>query len=161
MATMTTNSGDRAREKAPGDVLALLRDQAALYARLESIAERQRTLVTRDDTTPLLVLLADRQRLSRTLSDVGRQLAPIRGEWSTYREQLDAAQQQEADRLVEEIADRLKRVIEGDERDARLLSARREMTSRALRTMHAGTPVRTAYLARAATGDAPQLDEAS
>ncbi len=158
---MTTCNGGHPAGNAPDDVLALLRDQAALYARLESIAERQRTLVTREDTTPLLVLLADRQRLSKTLSDVGRQLAPIRRDWSAYRRRLDVAQRQEADRLVEEIANRLRRVIDSDERDARVLSARREMTSRALRTMHAGTPVRTAYMPQTATSDSSHLDEES
>lgn len=158
---MTTDQGGRPADHAPEGVLALLRDQAALYARLESIVERQRTLVTRDDTTPLLVLLADRQRLSRTLSDVGRQLAPVRHDWAAYRRRLDAAQRQEADRLVEETANRLRRVIESDERDARVLSARRDITSHALRTMQAGTPVRTAYMPRTTASDLPHLDEES
>jgi hypothetical protein len=62
----------------PRNILELLRVQARLYARLESFAIRQRTLVTGDDVGPLLSLLADRQRLSEQMAHLGEALKPIR-----------------------------------------------------------------------------------
>jgi len=50
------------------EVLGLLRQQAALYERLENFAQRQRFLVAEDDPSPLIALLADRQRLSAELA---------------------------------------------------------------------------------------------
>ncbi len=46
---------------APERLLNLLREQTALYAQLESLAGQQRTLISADDTGPLLSILARRR----------------------------------------------------------------------------------------------------
>ena len=69
----------------PEDILGLLREQSALYARLESFAARQRSLVRADDTAPLLTLLADRQKLSVELTRLATRLAPVRRGWWSER----------------------------------------------------------------------------
>ena len=129
----------------PNRVLNLLREQSALYARLESFAGRQRALITGDDPARLLLLLADRQRLSSELARIATTLGPVRREWSTYRARLTAAQRQEADQLLSDATVRLRRIIEGDERDARILSVRKEAAAQTLRAVHSTGKAIMAY----------------
>lgn len=146
----------------PGAVMVLLREQALLYGRLESYARRQRSLVTGSDTEPLLSLLAERQKLAVELGRVAERLAPIRRTWATFRGRLSPAQRAEADRLVEETTLQLQRVIESDERDARLLEARKQMTADALRSARRTGDALSAYRAPERRGrQTRRLDEAS
>ena len=143
---MTTATDTRTgTPDAPDDILGLLRQQAGLYARLESCAARQRSLVTGDDVGPLLALLGDRQRLSEQMTRLGERLAPVRRNWSRHRQELAPADQAEAERLLKETQARLQRVIEGDERDARVLSVRKEAVARTLRATHTTTQAISAY----------------
>lgn len=129
---MTSATATSVVSSEPGDVLDMLRRQGALYATLEGLAERQRVLVSREDVTPLLSLLADRQRLSQELMEVGKRLAPIRKRWVEHRQRLAPAEQQEADQLLRSSSDRLSRIIESDEHDARVLSGRKQSVGEAL-----------------------------
>jgi hypothetical protein len=130
-----------------GAVLTLLSEQASLYERLESLAERQRTLVSDDDVSPLFELLADRQRLSEQLLRIGGCLGPVRREWSSFRSRLTTMEQAEADRLWNEAGNRLRRVMESDERDTRVLSGRRQAVAAALGTSQATGQAMSAYRA--------------
>lgn len=134
------------------DALSLLRLQASLYAQLELLASRQRNLVRREDTGPLLSILADRRRLSAELLDVSTRLAPIRANWRGFRKGLAPNQQAEADRLVEEAESRLRRVIDGDEHDARLLAARRACVAERLSEARTQRDAFHAYLTPAVGG---------
>ena len=137
-------------------VLDLLREQASLYAKLESMATRQRSLVTEDDVGPLLGLLADRQRLSDQLTKLSTRLTPVRREWETYRRCLSPTQQDEADRLLSDAGGRLRRIIESDEQDARVLSGRKQAVATALQATHSTSQALQAY--RTPTGRSDRLD---
>lgn len=113
--------------------LPLLRAQAALFGRLESLAARQRELVTSDEAEALLVVLNDRQALAAELAGVVRRFEPMRRDWRTVRSRLSDVDRAEADGLLTGIRDQLRRVMDGDERDVRLLSARKVMTAAGLR----------------------------
>lgn len=142
-------------------VLGLLRRQAILSARLEQFAGQQRSLVRTDRSGPLLSLLADRQRLSATLAELAAQLAPFRRAWSAVRAGLDDRGRAEADELIEEAGSRLKRVIEGDEQDARLLAVKKRRAADELsETCHAVAAVRAYAGSRRGAGGV-RLDEAS
>ncbi len=141
---------------APEEVLLLLKEQASLYVKLESLSVRQRLLVTGDDVNPLLTLLADRQRLSERLVRIATRLASVRREWSTYRERLTPPQRAEAERLLSEGGRRLQRVIECDEQDARVLSGRKEAAASDLRTTHSTSRAISAY--REPIGYSARLD---
>ena len=104
--------------------------------------------MTEDDTRPLLALLADRQKLSTELTRIAGRLAPVRRDWAAFRDSLSPPQKTEADGLVEEAAQRLRRLIESDERDARLLSIRKRVTGDALRATHATGQAMSAYRMR-------------
>jgi len=143
------------------DVMRLLREQASLYARLEHFALRQRRLVRDEDSGPLLSLLADRQRLSAELTQVARRLAPVRAEWPTYREGLSESQRAEAEGLLRDASTSLRRVIEGDEQDARLLAIRKQTVSQELRATHAVGGAISAYGAKATAAGSRRLDEST
>lgn len=121
---VATAIANEAIEK-PEEILGLLREQSALYARLESFAARQRSLVRADDTALLLSLLADRQRLAVELTRLATRLAPVRRGWSAFRERFSSTQRTEADGLISDVTQRLRRVIESDEKDARVLYVRK------------------------------------
>ena len=144
-------------------VLGMLRTQALMYARLESFARQQRRLVSAEDAAPLLAVLADRQRLAAELAPLGAALTPIRRHWELYRGGLTAPEREEADRLVAETAACLQRVIESDEHDARLLSARRTLTMRELQSTRTGGSAMAAYrpVAEAEMARRGRLDEAT
>lgn len=140
----------------PEDVLNLLRRQRTLYTELESLASRQRALITGGDPNPLLVVLADRQKLSVQLTRLSHRLEPVRAAWERYRSQFDTVQRKEAESLLGEITNRLQRVIDRDEEDARLLSARKQGAAEALRASHSMSQAIAAY--SSAGGSRGRLD---
>lgn len=129
------------------EVLCLLREQAALYGRLETYSSRQRKLVVEDDVGPLLSLLANRQKLSQELTSVAGRLAPIRHEWSNVRNRMTPAQQTEAETLLDQAGSRLRQVIADDERDARVLAGRKQAVSASIQSAHASSQAMSAYQA--------------
>jgi len=143
----------------PDSVLDLLREQRLLFARLESVAAAQRSLIVGDDAGSLLALLADRQKLSVELGRVSRDLEPMRRGWEQFRQRLSSEDRVEAESLIEETRLRMRSLLERDEQDARLLSARKEATATELRTTHAGAAAMAAY--RSPTVAARRLDRSS
>lgn len=118
--------------RTPAETVSLIRAQDALYRELESLATRQRFLVSAEDTGSLFAVLADRQRLAEKLTEIAGRLEPIRRNWAHYRQQLSPPQLAEAETLLTETTTRLQRVIERDEHDARILSARKQAVAKAL-----------------------------
>lgn len=143
------------------DVLELLREQASLYARLEQFAASQRKLVRDEDPAPLLALLADRQRLSAELTGIANRLTAARESWNEFRQRLAPAQRKEADDLVRGASDSLRRVIESDEQDARLLAIRKQRVQHDLRETRTTSQAIAAYGSRAAGTDARRLDHST
>ena len=137
-------------------VLRLLREQASLYGRLESLASRQRSLVSGDDVGPLLSVLAERQKLSERLTQIATRLLPVRRDWETYRARFTPDERVEADRQLHEVGERLQRIIESDEQDSRVLSGRKQAVAAALRSTHVKGSAMTAY--RTTTAQASLLD---
>ena len=154
MMTVTdTTVGPR---ETPEEVLDLLRAQIPLYVKLESHAARQRSLITRDDSSSLLSLLAERQRISADLAHLGARLEPVRRDWESHRQAFSPAQREEADRMLAEIHGHIQRVIDTDEQDARLLAARKQAVADELRATHSASQAVSAY--RACAGQTERLD---
>jgi len=146
----------------PAEIVSLFRDEAALYARLEACAVRQRPLIAEDDAGPLLTVLAERQRISAKLGVVGAKLAPVRRVWDTLRSRLAPVQRAEVEALARSTAACLRRVIERDDQDARMLSARRQWAARGMRQAHSAGAALSAYRTPSAPGQGQgRLDEAS
>ncbi|MEK6675098.1 MAG: hypothetical protein AABZ47_05510 [Planctomycetota bacterium] len=127
------------------EAMSLLREQDSLYARLEGLATRQRLLVHRAETHPLLQVLAERQRLSAELMQITSRLEPVRSRWSSFREGFRLDQREEADQLLSKTGERLRRVLEGDEQDARLLMIRRKAVAQELHASHTSGEALRAY----------------
>lgn len=142
-----------------GPVMALLRKQASLFARLEGFAQRQRAMVVQEDTRPLLGLLAERQKISLELALVSRGLEPARANWTSLRESLPATQRVEADGLLSEMQGSLSRIIESDEQDARVLGVRTQMVRESLHASQAKGAAAGAYRGSFALAGG-RLDEA-
>ncbi|MCP4249692.1 MAG: hypothetical protein GY778_21840 [bacterium] len=144
-----------------GEVMSLLRRQCALYRALKHLARRQRALITQEDSAPLLEVLGQRQKLTHDLVELNRHLAPYRDDWPVAREALDPGDRGEADRIVSEVSDLLKGIIEEDEHDARLLSARKSQTAAALQANQAERQTVSAYAAVAAGPAGARFDQIS
>ena len=143
-------------------MLKLLRRQASLFAGLETLASRQRGLVTSENTGPLLRLLADRQKHSTELADIASHLDPVRRDWPEVRKRLTPEQRADADRYLSESGIRLQRIMESDEQDARVLGARKRMVTDSLRGAHDTGQAISAYQRRGgARAGVTRLDEAS
>ena len=127
--------------------LSLLREQDVLYARLEALADRQHCLIADDDPGRLMSVLSERERVATGLSRIADRLGPMRGDWATHRNGLSESQRHEADQLVARTRGRLARLMAGDERDARLLSARAQRIGSELRTNYCGGQAIQAYRA--------------
>ncbi|MCH7814220.1 MAG: flagellar export chaperone FlgN [Planctomycetes bacterium] len=143
------------------EVMSLLRRQCALYRALKHLARRQRALITQEDSAPLLEVLGQRQKLTHDLVELNRQLAPYRDAWALARESLAPGDRGEADRIVSEVSDLLKGIIEEDEHDARLLSARKSQTAAALQANQAERQTVSAYAAVAAGPAGARFDQIS
>ncbi len=144
----------------PERVLGLLGEQASLYARLETLALSQRSLVAGDDVGPLLALLAQRQKLSQRLAQFAASLAPIRQDWTTFRESLTVPQQDEAERLLEACRERLCRIMKSDDEDVRILSGRKQAVAGALKATHStGQAIRAYSVPGAGVGRLDCMDE--
>jgi hypothetical protein len=129
--------------------MGLLRRQQALYGRLHRLAERQRGLIATNDSGSLLTLLGDRQKLVESLMQVSQELAPHRDAWAKTRRSLSKEDQAEADHILADVSRMLGQVISADERDARLLSARKAQTAGALQELRCDQQAVSAYAASA------------
>lgn len=128
-------------------LISLLRRQVAIYARLEQLSARQRDLITTEDQQQLLSLLAERQKLVDELSVLNQRLTPLREYWRNHRETVAPALRGEADQLVNQAADILRRVLGADEQDARMLSARKAQTAKQVSALAHGRQAFDAYAA--------------
>ena len=143
--TIEAGSNSNANIESPEVVLSLLARQADLFRRLQTLAHRQRSLIEGDNTDPLISLLADRQHVTAELSKVGDRIGPIRKEWQSHRERFSPDDARRADQLLQEISDRMKRVIDSGQEDARLLSLRLKQAAVAIDSTVSSQTALTAY----------------
>jgi hypothetical protein len=126
-------------------VLSLLRAQAALYEQLDACSAKQRSLIGLDDSKPLLDLLAERKETTDALTRVSDLLGPVRRRWDAVRAAFTPEQKHEAECLLGKVKGCLKRLIERDEVDARMLAAKKQLTAQALGATHSSTQAISAY----------------
>ena len=130
----------------------LLRRQRDLHRGLQRMATRQRRLVHEDDPGSLLSLLNDRRALTDSLLEVGRQLAPVRENWATVRESRAPADRTEADGIIAEVNRLLEQIIDSDDEDARLLSARKAQVAGKVTSVRTDRQAAAAYAATSRAG---------
>jgi hypothetical protein len=123
----------------------LLGKQVDLYGRIERLSLAQRGCIEGEDTRPLLGLLSDRQRLTVALTDLNAELAPYRARWDQVKATLLDGERSEIERLFAQVRECLRRILDGDESDVRLLAAKRDSTAGRLRGLDAARQTLTAY----------------
>ena|GEM_PF-1764242 len=154
-------SSDRVVNAAAGrEVMASLGKQLGLYRRLEQLTEAQRRLVEIDDARPLLRLLSERQKLTAALTELGAKLTPYRDRWDDIRDVLTPAECRVLDRMLGEAGERLKRILDKDEADGRLLAARKTRMVQSMGELDTARRTLDAYggTAGSAAGGSPILD---
>lgn len=148
MSICDENQGDAA---AAGRLRELLARQLDLYRRLERLSGAQRQSIETEDPRPLLILLSERQRLTAALSELNPELAAFRLRWASVKPALPAGQRNEIDAMLAEVAERLRRILDGDEADARLLAARKHSLAAQLGELDAAKQTLAAYGQASAT----------
>ena len=120
-------------------------EQRDLCRRLSGFAQTQRALITGDEPQRLLELLAERQQLLDRLMTVGERLRPLQKQWVEVRTALSDSQVRQAEELIGEVNRLLAGILQIDDADAQLLSARKSMTARALKQVGRGRQAGAAY----------------
>ena len=128
-------------------VLNLLRRQRNLYQSLHRLACRQRGLITQNDSEALLALLSDRQQLTESILEVGREIASHRDAWPRMRQALPSADRAEADDLLAQVSTVIGQVAGLDEEAARMLSTRKAQVAEGIKTARNERAAVSAYAA--------------
>jgi len=119
-------SGETTTEAPPGRaVMDLLGRQLGLFRQLEQLADAQHKAIEVDDTRPLMELLSRRAKLTSALTRLNAELAPYRRCWDDTRKTLVPEDRRTLDEMLEEAGTRLRRILDRDEADGRLLAAKK------------------------------------
>ncbi len=141
-------------------VIDLLGRQLVLYRRIEQLADAQRKAIEVDDTRPLMRLLSQRQKLTTALTKLDAELTPYRERWDGIKEALPPAERRGLDEMVKEAGERLRRILDQDEADGRLLAAKKNHMTHSMSELETARRTLVAYggTAGAATDKAPILN---
>lgn len=123
----------------------LLELQVGLFERLGSLSERQAALIDADDSTGLLELLAQRQRMVDGIAELNRTLEPFRARWSAVLASLPAPERERLNRRVDSLAELAGRIAERDEADRERLARRRDAVAADLGQISRGRGAVAAY----------------
>lgn len=132
------------------DVIRLLGAQRDLYALLARLADRQRGLITGNESQQLLKVIAERQRVLSALGQIGERLKPFRERWQEVRGRMSPQERTTVDEVVADIQRQLAAIIEKDEKDVQLLAARKETATQSMKSIKRGREAGAAYAAAAA-----------
>jgi len=131
-------------------LIQLLTQQQLLYRQLLQLAQKQRSLVDGSDPEMLLKVLAGRQRLIDRLTEVDRELQPLRADWQQVARSLPAEQRAQAQNLVESVKEILADILTRDEQDTKALAGCRNEVAGQIATASQGKRMNQAYAQAAA-----------
>lgn len=134
-----------AEQPTPEGLIKLLKRQRDLYQRLQELSERQRNLISGDRPELLLNILRDRQTLVTALAKVNEQLSPYRRDWQRVYQTLPEVTRHSVSGLLDEINRMLQCILEADQEDQALLSARKQAVARSLNNVSGGRVANAAY----------------
>lgn len=140
-------------------LLTLLTQQRDLYARLQELSDRQRSLICGERPEQLLNILRDRQVLVTALARLNEDLAPFRRDWEATYAALPEPTRSAAARLLAEISGMLRTILQSDHEDGALLAARKQVIARELNEVGQTQAATNAYSRQASGGSslAPDL----
>lgn len=129
----------------PHRLVALLRQQCLLYDQLRSLSDQQGKCIHGGQTEPLLVVLAQRQRVLGELNAVNDEMTPYRSRWGQVRQDMPPAMQQQVGELLRQVEDQLAHIIQQDERDRRQLQESRQQVGTELSRLNKASAAAAAY----------------
>ena len=94
------------------------------------MSQRQRVLITGNDSRQLLALLAERQKLVETLTSLNQSLVPFQKQWPRLRKTLSRPIQAQVDGLLAEAAQVLQGILRLDDEGTRLLAGRKAQVAK-------------------------------
>lgn len=125
----------------PSPLVALLTRQRDLYRELKTLSDQQATLIEESQTDRLLSLLAQRQRLVDALTELNRELVPVR----QALPQVSPPQREQVRLLMDEVDTLLQQIIEQDDRDRQNLQAAQRGVAAQIRQVRQGGAAAHAY----------------
>lgn len=143
------------------ELIELLTQQRLLYRQLSELAQKQTSLVDGSNPEMLLRVLAARQRIIDRLSNIDRQLRPIREEWQQIASTLPPDQREQVQNLVEEVKNILGDILVRDKKDTQVLSGQQQKVAGQIKSAAAGKRVHQAYGQQNAPGQSRFLDTLS
>jgi hypothetical protein len=150
---------DSTLRTAPEALIGFLTEQRDLYRKLQDLSDRQRDLIAGDRPEQLLNILRDRQMLVTALAKVNEKLGPYRRNWRSIYETLPDDDKRTASALLEEINGKLQVILQTDQEDQALLSARKQAVARSMNEVSGGLTANTAYArSTASTGHGASAD---
>ena len=123
----------------------LLSQQQLFYRQLRDLAHKQTDLVANGDGETLLHVLSGRQRLIDRLTEIGRELEPLRADWERIAELLPESQRKQAQDMIKDVREILGQIIECDARDTEALYQQKERIADDIRSASVGKRMNQAY----------------
>ncbi len=141
------------------DALSLLIEQRDLCRQLAGLSDAQRALITGNEPERLMQALASRQTLLDRMTAVGSRLQPYQQDWRAVRSTLNGEEARRADSLVAEVHTLLQQILQKDEEDGKLLSARKGATAGAMTDLRSRRQAGAAYSGTGAGGASREWTE--
>ncbi|MHC4991606.1 MAG: flagellar export chaperone FlgN [Planctomycetota bacterium] len=136
---------DPATDVSADQLIEILERQQDLVDQLDGLAQGQLALIDAGASDDLLRLLGDRQAIMDELAagqdGLNGLVAALRG-----REDVADGQRERISQLVEEIGDRLTRIVSRDEQDRARLQTTRERTAQEISGLHTARKAQHAYV---------------
>ncbi len=142
-----------------GLLVALLQRQLELYHELRDLSSTQSRFIESGHVDDLLSVLAQRQSIITSLTEVSDRIDPYREQLSQVWPRIGAEDQRRITALLEEVQTLVRSILDSDNRDHRSLQRARDGVAAEMRqTVHAGRAV-NAYRAPAGIAPAPRFTD--
>jgi len=142
-------------------MIQLLTQQQLLYRQLQELAGKQSAFVNSGNPEALLQVLASRQRLIDRLTNIDRELTPIRSDWKKISLLLPSQLRRQAQQLIVAVQEILGDIINRDKKDSEILSHQQKEVAANIRRTRKGKQMNQAYSQTASVGQSHYLDTRS
>lgn len=142
----------------PTRLIDLLGKQRDLYRALRALSEKQRSMISGDRPELLLEILRDRQDLVTSLARLNEELGPFRRNWDGVYAALPDPQREQASEILHEVNGLLHVILQTDQEDGALLSARKQAMQEEMADTAGGQAANAAYARQAKANDIRAAD---
>ena len=129
------------------ELLAMLDVQKKLYNNLLVLAQSQQELIVTDVPEALLRVLADRQKVLSKITSVDKDLRVFKENRDEMMSSYSESERNQVNVLLEDIEGILREVLESDQRDAQMLSGKKDEVAKEIKKVKSGSRYNKAYAA--------------